>query len=76
MLRLSLMLVASMHIMNVSFRSQTVRRLLIYLSEDEFGQWKPICNRFGDEYLTAYHSYVQVSAPKEDYEGRLDLYKL
>lgn len=44
--------------------------------QDEFGQWRPICNRFGDEYLTAYHSYVHVSTPKEDYEGRLDLYKL
>ncbi|QMW37278.1 hypothetical protein G4B11_000514 [Aspergillus flavus] len=45
-------------------------------NEYEFGQWRPICNRFGDEYLAAYHSYVQVSAPEEDYDGRLDLYKL
>ena len=44
--------------------------------EDEFGQWRPICNRFGDEYLAAYHSYVHVSPPQEDYLGRLDLYKL
>ncbi|KAB8274971.1 Fructosamine/Ketosamine-3-kinase [Aspergillus minisclerotigenes] len=45
-------------------------------NEYEFGQWRPICNRFGDEYLTAYHSYVPKSAPEEDYDGRLDLYKL
>lgn len=45
-------------------------------NEYEFGQWRPVCNRFGAEYLTAYHSYVQISAPEEDYEGRLDLYKL
>ncbi|KAJ2994687.1 hypothetical protein NUW58_g1484 [Xylaria curta] len=43
---------------------------------DEFGQWRPACNRFGPEYLSAYHDYVQVSAPEEDYDGRLDLYKL
>lgn len=29
-------------------------------NEDEFGQWRPICNRFGDEYLEAYRSYAQV----------------
>ncbi|SPB48749.1 unnamed protein product [Aspergillus niger] len=45
-------------------------------NEDEFGQWRPICNRFGDEYLEAYRSYAQVSPPEEDYDGRLDLYKL
>ncbi|RMJ29027.1 Fructosamine kinase [Aspergillus sp. HF37] len=45
-------------------------------NEYEFGQWRPICNRFGDEYLAAYHNYVQISPPAEDYEGRLDLYKL
>ncbi|KAL8949395.1 MAG: hypothetical protein Q9222_004496 [Ikaeria aurantiellina] len=45
-------------------------------NEYEFGQWRPVCNRFGKEYLDAYHSYVQVSPPEEDYEGRLDLYKL
>ena len=44
--------------------------------EDEFGQWRPICNRFGDEYLDAYHCYTQISPPEEDYNGRLDLYKL
>lgn len=36
----------------------------------------PVCNRFGEEYLAAYHSFVQISAPEEDYRGRLDLYKL
>jgi protein-ribulosamine 3-kinase len=46
------------------------------LDEDEFGQWRPVCNRFGAEYLEAYHSYVQISPPEEDYDGRLDLYKL
>ncbi|KAI0908148.1 Fructosamine/Ketosamine-3-kinase [Ustulina deusta] len=45
-------------------------------NEYEFGQWRPACNRFGVEYLNAYHDYVQISAPKEDYDGRLDLYKL
>jgi hypothetical protein len=44
--------------------------------KDEFGQWRPICNRFGAEYLAAYHTYVQISPPEEDYDGRLDLYKL
>ncbi|XDG10256.1 hypothetical protein ABKA04_009871 [Annulohypoxylon sp. FPYF3050] len=28
------------------------------------------------EYLQAYHDYVKISAPEEDYDGRLDLYKL
>lgn len=45
-------------------------------NEYEFGQWRPICNRFGAEYLAAYHSYIQISPPEEDYDGRLDLYKL
>ncbi|TVY71555.1 Protein-ribulosamine 3-kinase-chloroplastic-like protein [Lachnellula suecica] len=45
-------------------------------NEYEFGQWRPVCNRFGAEYLEAYHSYVQISPPEEDYDGRLDLYKL
>jgi len=44
--------------------------------EDEFGQWRPFCNRFGAEYLAAYHDYVKISPPEEDYDGRLDLYKL
>lgn len=43
---------------------------------DEFGQWRPVCNRFGEEYLAAYRECVKPSAPVEDYEGRLDLYKL
>jgi protein-ribulosamine 3-kinase len=45
-------------------------------NEDEFGQWRPVCNRFGTEYLASYHSYVQISPPEEDYDGHLDLYKL
>ncbi|KAI0967339.1 Fructosamine kinase-domain-containing protein [Xylaria arbuscula] len=45
-------------------------------NEYEFGQWRPACNRFGAEYLDAYHDYVPISAPEEDYDGRLDLYKL
>ncbi|KAM7184136.1 hypothetical protein V8F20_012345 [Naviculisporaceae sp. PSN 640] len=43
---------------------------------DEFGQWKPACNRFDEIYLEAYHQRVNRSAPEEDYDGRLDLYKL
>ncbi|KAL8375679.1 hypothetical protein RB595_006998 [Gaeumannomyces hyphopodioides] len=43
---------------------------------DEFGQWRPACNRFGDEYVAAYNSFVQISPPEEDFEGRLDLYRL
>ncbi|KAM5523645.1 hypothetical protein FOXYSP1_13988 [Fusarium oxysporum f. sp. phaseoli] len=45
-------------------------------SEYEFGQWRPACNRFGDEYIAAYNKLAQISAPKEDFEGRLDLYRL
>ncbi|EAU38482.1 conserved hypothetical protein [Aspergillus terreus NIH2624] len=45
-------------------------------NEYEFGQWMPACNRFGPEYRAAYHAYNDISEPKEDYEGRLDLYKL
>ncbi|KAL4897560.1 Fructosamine kinase-domain-containing protein [Aspergillus ambiguus] len=45
-------------------------------NEYEFGQWMPVCNRFGPEYLAAYQSYNDISEPKEDYDGRLDLYKL
>ena len=53
-----------------------MRGLFTNSDTDEFGQWRPICNRFGAEYLAAYHSYVQISPPEEDYDGRLDLYKL
>ncbi|KAI0186485.1 Fructosamine kinase-domain-containing protein [Xylaria flabelliformis] len=45
-------------------------------NEYEFGQWRPACNRFGPEYLEAYRDYVQISPPEEDYDSRLDLYKL
>ncbi|KAJ5781043.1 hypothetical protein N7457_006203 [Penicillium paradoxum] len=44
--------------------------------EDEFGQWRPACNRFGDEYVAAYHKFAKISPPEEDFEGRLDLYRL
>lgn len=36
----------------------------------------PACNKFGEDYLASYRSVVPVSAPEEDYGGRLDLYKL
>lgn len=45
-------------------------------SEDEFGQWQPACNRFGDEYVAAYNTFAQISPPEEDFQGRLDLYRL
>jgi fructosamine-3-kinase len=44
--------------------------------KDEFGQWRPACNRFGAEYITAYNTFTGISAPEEDFEGRLDLYRL
>lgn len=44
--------------------------------QDEFGQWRPACNRFGDEYVAAYNTFAQISLPEEDFEGRLDLYRL
>lgn len=43
---------------------------------DEFGQWRPVCNRFGEEYLLAYQKRVPISSPEEDFDGRVDLYKL
>ena len=55
---------------------QSMFYFLTYDNADEFGQWRPACNRFGAEYLAAYHAYTQISPPEEDYEGRLDLYKL
>ncbi|KAF9765618.1 hypothetical protein IL306_002085 [Fusarium sp. DS 682] len=45
-------------------------------NEYEFGQWRPACNRFGDEYIAAYNTFAQISAPEEDFEGRLDFYRL
>ncbi|KAF9892787.1 hypothetical protein FE257_000376 [Aspergillus nanangensis] len=45
-------------------------------NEYEFGQWMPTCNKFGPEYRAAYHAHNEVSEPKEDYDGRLDLYKM
>lgn len=46
------------------------------LTKDEFGQWRHICNRFGAEYLAAYHSYIQISPPNKYYNNHLDLYNL
>lgn len=43
---------------------------------DEFGQWRPACNKFGHEYIVAYKKWCEVSSPKEDFEGLLDLYRL
>ncbi|CAJ2502646.1 Uu.00g100400.m01.CDS01 [Anthostomella pinea] len=45
-------------------------------NEYEFGQWRPAWNRFGTEYLDAYHALVPKAEPVEDYDGRIDLYKL
>ncbi|KAJ5567227.1 hypothetical protein N7535_006533 [Penicillium sp. DV-2018c] len=45
-------------------------------NEYEFGQWRPACNRFGDEYVAAYNTLAHISPPEEDFEGRLDLYRL
>ncbi|KAF2015201.1 hypothetical protein BU24DRAFT_449962 [Aaosphaeria arxii CBS 175.79] len=45
-------------------------------NEYEFGQWRPACNRFGAKYLDAYHACAPISSPKEDFDGRVDLYKL
>ncbi|KAM7219576.1 protein-ribulosamine 3-kinase, chloroplastic [Rhypophila decipiens] len=45
-------------------------------NEYEFGQWKPVCNGFNEKYLEAYHQQADRSQPVEDYDGRLDLYKL
>ena len=43
---------------------------------DELGQWKPACNKFGAEHLDAYHKIIPKAEPVEDYDGRIDLYKL
>ncbi|KAK4455148.1 Fructosamine kinase-domain-containing protein [Podospora aff. communis PSN243] len=45
-------------------------------NEYEFGQWMPACNRFGAEYIAAYNTFLNVSPPEEDFEGRLNLYRL
>ncbi|KAK0629235.1 Fructosamine kinase-domain-containing protein [Bombardia bombarda] len=45
-------------------------------NEYELGQWRPACNKFGPEYVAAYHSVTERSEPVEDYDGRVDLYKL
>lgn len=60
--------------LRMTTRGSYIERL--HCDADEFGQWMPACNRFGPEYREAYHSSVEISHPKEDYKGRLDLYKL
>ncbi|KAK3936652.1 Fructosamine kinase-domain-containing protein [Diplogelasinospora grovesii] len=45
-------------------------------NEYEFGQWRPTCNRFGSEYLDAYYQHAMISEPEQDFDGRVDLYKL
>ncbi|KXG50515.1 Fructosamine/Ketosamine-3-kinase [Penicillium griseofulvum] len=45
-------------------------------NEYELGQWAPVCNRFGTEYVQGYYSQLPISSPVEDYQGRIDLYKL
>ncbi|KAJ3532678.1 hypothetical protein NM208_g8331 [Fusarium decemcellulare] len=45
-------------------------------NEYEFGQWRPACNRFGDQYIASYNTLTEISEPREDFEGRLDLYRL
>ncbi|CDM37216.1 hypothetical protein DTO013E5_8405 [Penicillium roqueforti] len=45
-------------------------------NEYELGQWAPVCNRFASEYVQAYHLHFPISSPVEDYQGRIDLYKL
>lgn len=72
-----LMHAAFMRTTNVSLFS-TVLNLVIDKCVDEFGQWRPICNKFGSKYLAAYNSLhvIEISEPMEDFEGRLDLYRL
>ncbi|KFY93387.1 hypothetical protein V498_04454 [Pseudogymnoascus sp. VKM F-4517 (FW-2822)] len=69
---------ASLPTANVSSPTKTiaVTRAESLEFKDEFGQWRPACNRFGDEYVAAYNTFTQISAPEEDFEGRLDLYRL
>jgi hypothetical protein len=43
---------------------------------DEFGQWMPAQSGFDKRYLDAYYVGDEISEPTEDFEGRLDLYKL
>ncbi|KAJ5917439.1 hypothetical protein N7466_010993 [Penicillium verhagenii] len=45
-------------------------------NEYEFGQWRPVCNRFGNDYVAAYNKFIPISEPQEDFDGRLDLYRL
>lgn len=50
--------------------------MCVCVCADELGQWKPACNRFGKEYVEAYHAIIPKAEPVEDYDGRIDLYKL
>ncbi|KAJ6001646.1 hypothetical protein N7522_006873 [Penicillium canescens] len=59
-----------------SYEALAVAQLNRLNLKDEFGQWRPACNRFGDEYVAAYNTFTQISPPEEDFEGRLDLYRL
>lgn len=59
-----------------SYEKLAVARTKIFNFGDEFGQWRPACNRFGDEYVAAYNTFAQISPPEEDFQGRLDLYRL
>ncbi|KAK3903966.1 Fructosamine kinase-domain-containing protein [Staphylotrichum tortipilum] len=45
-------------------------------NEYEVGQWKPACNKFDETHVATYHERVAKSEPVEDYDGRIDLYKL
>ncbi|KAL2264514.1 hypothetical protein VTJ83DRAFT_7024 [Remersonia thermophila] len=45
-------------------------------NEYEFGKWRAIGNRFGPDYIKAYHTYMPISPPEEDFEGRQALYQL
>lgn len=43
---------------------------------DELGNWLPPRNKFNKAYFDAYHSLVEKSEPKEDYDDRNSLYSL
>ena len=43
---------------------------------DELGNWRPVRNKLGPEYFKAYHSYVPIAEPQEDYDDRNALYSM
>ncbi|KAJ5740642.1 Fructosamine kinase-domain-containing protein, partial [Penicillium malachiteum] len=45
-------------------------------NEYELGNWRPERNQFGQEYSQSYHSHIEISEPKEDYDDRNALYTL